>query len=95
MAGYWVVKVRVTDPDAYGAYAKLATKAVGEHGGRFLVRGQPAVTKEGEDFPRNVVIEFPSHADAVACYESATYAEALTHAEGAADRIFAIVNADE
>ena len=39
----------------------------------FLVRGQPAVTKEGEDFPRNVVIEFPSHEVALACYDSATY----------------------
>ena len=95
MAGYWVVKVRVSDPEAYGEYAKFATQAVAEHGGRFLVRGQPAVTKEGEDFPRNVVIEFPSHAAAVACYESATYAEALKRAEGAAERIFAIVNADE
>lgn len=95
MAGYWVVKVRVTNPEAYGNYAKIATQAVGEHGGRFLVRGQPAVTKEGEDFPRNVVIEFPSYDDALACYDSATYAEALKHAEGAAERIFAIVNADE
>ena len=94
MAGYWVVKVRVSDPDAYGEYAKLATQAVAEHGGRFLVRGQPAVTKEGEDFPRNVVIEFPSHEAALACYDSATYKEALKHAEGAAERIFAIVDAD-
>lgn len=94
MAGYWVVKVRVSDPEAYGEYAKIATRAVAEHGGHFIVRGQPAVTKEGEDFPRNVVIEFPSHADALACYDSPTYKEALKHAEGAAERILSIVNAD-
>ena len=52
------------------------------------------MTKEGEDFPRNVVVEFPSYDQAVACYESPAYAEALTYAEGAAERIFAIVNGD-
>ncbi len=94
MAGYWMVKVRVTDQDSYGKYAKLAAEAVADHGGRFIVRGQPAVTKEGEDFPRNVVVEFPSYDQAVACYESPAYKEALAFADGAAERIFAIVNAD-
>ena len=94
MAGYWVVKVRVSDAESYGKYAKLAGAAVANHGGRFVVRGQPAVTKEGEDFPRNVVVEFPSYDQALACYESPEYAEALKFAEGAAERIFAIVNGD-
>jgi uncharacterized protein (DUF1330 family) len=94
MAGYWIVKVRVTDQDSYGKYAKLAAEAVAAHGGRFVVRGQPAVTKEGEDFPRNVVVEFPSYDRAVACYDSPAYREALAFADGAADRILSIVNAD-
>ena len=94
MAGYWVVKVRVSDAEAYGEYAKRAAEAVAGHGGRFLVRGQPAVTKEGEDYPRNVVVEFPSYEQAVACYDSPAYKEALGFAEGAAERIFAIINAD-
>jgi len=94
MAGYWIVKVRVTDQDSYGKYAKLAAEAVAAHGGRFVVRGQPAVTKEGEDFPRNVVVEFPSYDQAVACYDSPAYREALSFADGAADRILSIVDAD-
>jgi len=94
MAGYWVVKVRVSDAESYGEYAKRAVAAVADHGGRFIVRGQPAVTKEGEDFPRNVVVEFPSYERALACYDSPKYQEALTFADGAAERIFAIVNAD-
>jgi uncharacterized protein (DUF1330 family) len=94
MAGYWIVKVRVSDQDSYGKYAKLAAEAVAAHGGRFIVRGQPAVTKEGEDFPRNVVVEFPSYDQAVARYDSPAYREALTIADGAAERIPSIVNAD-
>ena len=91
MAGYWVVKVRVTDAEAYGAYARLASEAVSKFGGRFLVRGGAATTMEGEDFPRNVVIEFPSVDEARACYDSPEYKEALACQEGAADRMFAIV----
>ncbi len=91
MAGYWVVKVRVTDAAAYGAYAKLASEAVAKYGGRFLVRGGPATTMEGEDFPRNVVIEFSSVEQAHACYDSPEYQEALACQEGAADRMFAVV----
>ena len=94
MAGYWVVKVRVTNAESYGKYAKLAAAAVADHGGRFIVRGQPSVTKEGEDFPRNVVVEFPSHDQALACYDSPAYKEALEFAEDAAERIFSIVNGD-
>ena len=94
MSGYWVVKVRVTDPDAYGEYAKRAAVAVANHGGKFIVRGQPAVTKEGEDYPRNVVTEFSSYEQALACYDSPEYQEALTFAEGASERILSIVNAD-
>ncbi len=91
MAGYWVVKITVTDAEAYGVYAKLASEAVAKYGGRFLVRGGPATTMEGEDFPRNVVIEFPSVEQALACYKSPEYREALTCQEGAADRMFAVV----
>jgi uncharacterized protein (DUF1330 family) len=91
MAGYWVVKIRVTDTEAYGAYAKLASEAVAKYGGRFLVRGGPATTMEGEDFPRNVVIEFPSVEQALTCYKSPEYQKALTCQEGAADRMFAVV----
>ena len=94
MAGYWVVKVRVSDAESYGEYAKRAGAAVANHGGKFIVRGQPAVTREGEDFPRNVVVEFPSYDQAVACYDSPEYQEALKFSDGASERIFAIVNAD-
>ncbi len=91
MAGYWVVKAKVTDAEAYGAYAKLASEAVAKYAGRFLVRGGPATTMEGEDFPRNVVVEFPSVEQALACYNAPEYREALACQEGAADRMFAVV----
>ncbi len=37
--------------------AKLASEAVAKYGGRFLVRGGPATTMEGEDFPLTGYVE--------------------------------------
>lgn len=92
MAGYWVVKVRVTDPDAYGEYAKRVPPVLEKYGGRALVRGGTASTVEGEDYPRNVVVEFESYEQALACYNSPEYQEVKAYQDGAAERLFAIVD---
>jgi uncharacterized protein (DUF1330 family) len=39
MSALWIAHVRVTDPDRYGAYARLATDIIPAHGGVWLVRG--------------------------------------------------------
>lgn len=91
MAAYWIAHVNVTNPEAYAAYAKLATPAIESHGGKFLARGGRAATLEGEEFARNVVVEFPSFDQAVACYNSPAYQEAKALQEGAAVRSVSIV----
>ena len=42
MPAYWIAHVTVTDAEAYGRYAKLATGAIEAHGGRFLARARRA-----------------------------------------------------
>ena len=91
MSALWISHVLVTDPDRYAEYAKRATVAIAEHGGVFLARGGDYLQKEGADRPRNVVARFPSLAAANACYESATYQEALTYARDASVRELCIV----
>ncbi len=91
MGALWIAHVTVTDAAAYGRYAKIATEAIAEHGGGFLARGGRYVQLEGTDRPRNVVARFPSVEDAVACYNSPRYQEALAHAKGAAERTLVIV----
>ncbi|WP_210529749.1 DUF1330 domain-containing protein [Rubellimicrobium arenae] len=86
MTALWIAHVHVTDPEAYGRYAKLATEAIAAHGGVFLARGGRYVQLEGRDRARNVVARFPSLEAAVECYNSPAYQEALTHAKGAAER---------
>jgi uncharacterized protein (DUF1330 family) len=91
MGALWIAHVTVTDDEAYGRYAKIATEAIAEHGGTFLARGGAYVQLEGRDRPRNVVARFPSLEAAVACYNSPRYQEALTHAKGASERDLMVV----
>jgi uncharacterized protein (DUF1330 family) len=91
MSALWIAHVTVTDEESYGKYAAIATEAIAAHGGVFLARGGRYVQLEGADRPRNVVARFPSVEDAVACYNSQRYQEALSHARGAAERDLVVV----
>ena len=91
MTAYWIARVKVTDEESYGKYAKLAGPALAKYGGRFLARGGRFVTLEGDEYPRNVVVEFPSVEAAQTCYSSPEYQEAVAFAKDASDRLLVIV----
>ena len=91
MPAYWIAHVEVTDAEAYGEYAKLATTAIEAHGGEFLARGTRTVWLEGKERARNVVVRFPSVEDAEACYRSDAYQKALSFAKNASVRDLCIV----
>ncbi|MBI1172713.1 DUF1330 domain-containing protein [bacterium] len=91
----WIANVSVTDPAAYGEYAKRATVAIAAHGGVFLARGGRHVQLEGRDRPRNVVARFPSLERAVECYNSPAYQEALSYARCASERDLVVVEEAE
>ena len=90
MNGYWIVKVNVLDPEKQNLYKSYASAAVEKYNGRFLVRGGAAITKEGKDFDRNVVVQFPSFEDAQKAYESDEYQSAKKILGENKDRLFAI-----
>ena len=91
MSALWIAHVTVTDDEAYGKYAALATKAIQAGGGEILARGGRYVQLEGVDRPRNVVVRYPSVEAAEAVYHSETYQEALKFAVGASEREVVIV----
>ena len=95
MPALWIAHVTVTDTEAYGVYAKRAGPAIEHHGGYFIARAGRYVQLEGKDRPRNVVAKFPSVDAAETCYHSAEYQEALSFAEGAAERDLVIVETTE
>ena len=94
MPALWIAHVTVTDEDAYGKYAKLAGPTIAAHGGSFLARGGRFVQLEGKERPRNVVARFASVEDAVDCYNSDAYQEALSHAKDASERELMVVEID-
>lgn len=84
--GYWIARMTVNDPNEYPKYIEAAKPAFEKFGARFIVRGGRYDTVEGAGRPRNVVIEFESYDQALACYRSPEYQAAAairqTCAEG-------------
>ena len=71
--GYWIGRVDVHNEDGYKPYAAANPAIFRKFGGRFAVRGGKFEGMEGASRPRNVVIEFPDYATALACYHSPEY----------------------
>ena len=92
--GYVIVRAIVTNPTAWSEYAQKATAACQAYGGTYIVRGGRCEVAEGEARARNVVIEFPTFEDAVACYHSDAYQEIVGQAIYASDRIVVIVETE-
>ncbi|AXS38946.1 DUF1330 domain-containing protein [Breoghania sp. L-A4] len=74
--GYWVARVDVQDPEAYKEYVAAGAAAFSKYGARFLARGGKFEKLEGTSRARNVLIEFESYEQALACYNSPEYQKA-------------------
>lgn len=74
---YWIARVDVQDFDAYKAYIAANAAPFRQFGARFLVRNGAFTNPEGGSRSRNVVIEFPDYATALACYHSPGYQQAV------------------
>lgn len=81
---YWIARVDVTDEARYKEYVAANGAAFSKYGARFLVRGGKFEAPEGQSRSRNVVIEFPSYEQAMACWNSPEYASARALRLGAA-----------
>ncbi len=82
---YWVARLDVRDVDTYKTYVKANAVAFAKYGAKFLTRGGPFITMEGKNRSRNVILEFESVEQALACYNSSEYQEALAIRWGIAD----------
>ena len=71
--GYWIGRVDVHDAEGYAPYAANNAAIFKKFGGQFVVRGGTFEAPEGKARSRNVVIEFPDYATALACYRSPEY----------------------
>jgi uncharacterized protein (DUF1330 family) len=73
---YWIARVDVSDPETYKKYVETAKPAFVRHKANFLARGGKTEVLEGKARARNVLIEFPSMEEALACYNSPEYTAA-------------------
>ena len=71
--GYWIGRVEVNNEEGYKPYAAANPAIFKKFDAKFVVRAGKFECPEGESRSRNVVIEFPSYADAMACYRSPEY----------------------
>jgi uncharacterized protein (DUF1330 family) len=71
--GYWIARVDVKDDEGYKPYALANPAIFKKFGARFVVRGGKFEAPEGTSRTRNVVLEFPDYATALACYQSPEY----------------------
>jgi uncharacterized protein (DUF1330 family) len=77
MAAYVITDIDVSDPVRYEDYKALSGSSAARYGGKFLVRGGPHQTLEGDWQPhRVVVLEFPSAEQAREWWSSPEYEEA-------------------
>jgi uncharacterized protein (DUF1330 family) len=76
--GYWIARIDVRDEEGYKPYVAANAAIFRKFGGRYVVRGGRFECGEGESRSRNVVIEFPDYATALACYLSSEYQHNIT-----------------
>jgi uncharacterized protein (DUF1330 family) len=80
MPAYLVSTMTIHDPKTYKRYTDVTPPIVKRHGGRFLTRGDPVTTAEGEEFTeRLVLIEFPDRLAAEAFCNDPDYQAAAKH----------------
>jgi uncharacterized protein (DUF1330 family) len=73
--GYWIVFMDVKNEERYKPYVANNAPIFKKFGAKFITRGGKFGNPEGRAGNRNVVIEFPDYATALACYRSPEYQE--------------------
>jgi uncharacterized protein (DUF1330 family) len=92
---YWIARVDVRDPQSYKKYVETAKPAFERYKAKFLARGGRTEVIEGPARARNVLIEFASIDDALACYHSPEYTAARAIRQPASEGEFVIAEGVE
>lgn len=88
---YWVARIDVHDPETYKLYIEAGRPAYERYNAKFLTRGGKTEVLEGAARGRNVIIEFASMEDALACYNSPEYSKARAFRQKASTGEFILV----
>ena len=73
-AGYVIAQLKVINPENYKEYVEKVPDIIKKYGGEYLARGGDHQVVEGENnFPRIVIIKFPTYEKALEWYNSDLY----------------------
>jgi uncharacterized protein (DUF1330 family) len=89
--GYWIARMTVNDPAEYQKYLAGAGPCFQKYGAKFIIRGGKSEAVEGPGRPRNIVIEFDSFDQAMACFKDPAYQEAAKFRHAAAEGEIVVV----
>ncbi|MBM9503091.1 DUF1330 domain-containing protein [Actinacidiphila acididurans] len=78
MTAYVISEAYVRDPELTAHYAALASAAIAQYGGTYLVQGDRPTAAEGRwpEDERLIILRFPTMQAARAWYDSPEYAHA-------------------
>ena len=77
MSAFAIADIKITDPEGYQEYIKLAPPTIAAHGGKYISRGGNVEILEGDATPNRVVIlEFPDMETLKKWYHSEEYTKA-------------------
>lgn len=89
--GYWIVRVDISEPEAFKAYVSSNVTALTKFGAKYLARAGTFNVVEGSTRSRNTIVEFPSYQHALDCWNSPEYQAARTLRNNAAEIDIVIV----
>ena len=73
-AGYAIINIEVTNTEDYKEYVEKVKPLAEKFGGDYIIRGGETKVLEGNwEYPRTVVIKFPSYEKALEWYNSDEY----------------------
>ena len=88
---YWIARIDVDDAETYKTYVATGKPAFERYNAKFLARGGKTEVLEGKARARNVIIEFASMEDALACYNSPEYTRLVAIRSPHAEADFLII----
>ncbi|TPE52463.1 DUF1330 domain-containing protein [Amaricoccus solimangrovi] len=95
MKGYWLILgTEITDQAAQAEYGALWAPIAKRYGARLVSVSEAARLLEARDASRMLLVEFPSHEAARACYEDPAYEAARVFAAKAAKRSLVLLRGE-
>lgn len=89
---YWIGNSTIHEMDGIARYRDANRATMNRYGAKFIImHGQQKIVEGDTALPTWTVVEFPSYAAAVACYEDPEYVEAAKIRHESADGVMSIV----